>query len=320
MRYILNMGVVISAALMMSACSTTPSRNHLDAKARPLIQDMDSVLIATQDELEADINVSKISTYAQGHFAPILLDLGINMFRTHKANQLMKPIKATMVESDYKDDIKAELDFALQDSNLEGMGELELVRYEELGFRSRYIRESDADAVMFVDVKCKFTPKFDQLRVLSSVMIFPVDPALSPYKERPDTDGILEFEDNIYRNQFAAYIPLKEAVDETRKKSENGEIWAEMSETQLSGLMKIAARKMADVIAEDLRFDEDTGRDFKKTSDSIVEIQEEELPSEVIPEIDLPDWATGETSPPATESEVVSEPAPDSVLESESET
>ena len=173
---------------------------------------------------------------------------------------------------------------------------------------------------MFVDVKCKFTPKFDQLRVLSSVMIFPVDPALSPYKERPDNDGILEFEDNIYRNQFAAVIPLKEAVDETRKKSENGAVWAEMSETQLSGLMKIAARKMADVIAEDLRFDEDTGRDFKKTSDSIVDIQEEELPSEVIPEIDLPDWATGETSPPATESEVVSEPAPDSVLESESET
>ena len=303
MRYVLNMSVAISAALMLSACATTPVKNNLHADARPLIKEMDSVLIATQDELEADINVSKLSTYAQGHFAPILLDLGINVFRTHQANQLMKPIKETMVESDYKNVMKAELDYALQDSNLEGMGELELLRYEELGFRARYIRESDADAVMFIDVKCKFTPKFDKLRVLSSVMIFPVDPALSPYKERPDNDGILEFEDNIYRNQFAAFIPLKEAVDKPRKKSENGEIWAAMTEEQINIRLKVAARKLAEVIADDLRLDAMP----KGVKDVVVDIPEAELPSEVIPEVDLPDWATGETPPPAIEPEIVSE-------------
>ena len=305
MRYVLNMSVAISAALMLSACATTPVKNNLHADARPLIKEMDSVLIATQDELEADINVSKLSLYAQGHFAPVLLDLGINMFRTHKANQLMKPIKATMVESDYKDVMKAELDYALQESNLDGMGELELLRYEPLGFRARYIRESEADAVMFVDVKCKFTPKFDQLRVLSSVMIFPVDPALSPYKERPDNDNILEFEDNIYRNQFASIIPVG---PEEGSKGENGAVWADMTEEQINIRLKFAARKLAEVIAGDLRLDAVP----EGLKDAIVDIPEEELPSEVIPEIELPDWATGKTSPPAIEPEVVLEPVSES--------
>ena len=83
-----------------------------------------------------------------------------------------------------------------------------------------------------------------------------------------------------------------------------------MTEEQINIRLKYAARKLAEVIADDLRLDAVP----KGVKDVVVDIQEEELPSEVIPEIDLPDWATGETPAPAIEPEVV----PDSDLESES--
>lgn len=285
MNYISKSGVLIFTAIIMSACSTVKSHNHIDAEARPLIKKVDSVLIATQDELGADVNASKISLYAQGHFLPILLDVGISLYRTHEAHKIVKPIRETIETYNYKDDLKAELDFMLQDSDLIGMEELEVLYEEPLGFRAAYIENSDADAVMFIDVKSNFSANFEFLKILSSVMIFPTDSDLSAFKEIPDNDDILEFEDNIYRNQFGAIIPVS---DKPGKKKENGAIWAAMSKEQIAARMKIASRKLAEAIAEDLRVDDTPDIPIKPNSDNEVV-----TPTEVIPEIELPDWATG---------------------------
>ena len=142
-------------------------------------------------------------------------------------------------------DIQEEFSAALDDTDMGDMGELRLLRQERQGFRAAYIRQSEADAVMFIDVDCAFTPSFDALEMTSRVMIFPVNEDLSAYKEKPDKDRILEYEDNIYRNQFVAAIPSGADLDSS--KSENGAAWAEKSEEELTGLMQKAAQKLAAV-------------------------------------------------------------------------
>ena len=67
MRQLIFIGTIVGLAVLTSGCASTQrSHNYIDADARPHIQELDSVLLADQDELEADINVSKISTYLQG--------------------------------------------------------------------------------------------------------------------------------------------------------------------------------------------------------------------------------------------------------------
>ncbi len=244
---------LIVAVLFMSACTTTRAYNHIDPEARALIKSMDSVLISKQRELKADINVSKLSSYVQGHFVPVLIDIGLNSYRNYKANQIMAPMLDTMADHDYTEELNAQLSQALAESGFEGSDDLKIIRQEPQGFRAAYIRQSDADAVMFIDATYAFTPKFDALNVTSRVMVFPVNPALSPYKEKPDQDNIIEVEDNIYRNQFRAIIPVG---IEDGSKTENGEIWGQMSEEELAGKMEIAAKKLALTISQDLSVDD----------------------------------------------------------------
>jgi len=253
MRNIRLMGAIVGMAAGISACTTTPEYKHIHADARPLIKEMDSVLISKQDQIGADIKVSKISQYVQGHIIPVLIDVGLNTYRTHKANNLIMPIRETMFDYDYTMDIKEELNQALAKSRLGGAGDLQIMREEPQGFRAAYIRKSEADAVMYIDVNYAFTPKFDALNLTSAIMIFPVDAALSPYKEKPDTDDILEYGDNIYRNQFMASIPVKL---EDGSRDENGAVWGDMSEEKLTGLLQKAAGVLAEHIANDLGTDE----------------------------------------------------------------
>lgn len=254
MLSILKRGGVLCLLVFMTACTTPRTYNLIDAEARPHIQEMDSVLFSKQEAVRADIKTSKLSQYVQGHFAPVLFDLVVNGVRAHKAGKIMQPIQQTLYGYDFTLDIKEEFTQALGETELGDMGELMLVREEELGFRAAYVKDSQADAVMFIDADFAFTPNFDALQLTSRVMVFPINEALSPYKERPDTDDILELDDNIYRNQFMALIPS--GAGEDSSKSENGAAWAEMSEEKLKSLMQKGAQKLAAHIATDLRTDD----------------------------------------------------------------
>jgi len=254
MRHRLKLGMIGCVLLALSACQTTPANNHLDAEARPLIKEVDSVLIAKQTEVGADIKASQLSKYIQGHIAPALFDIGLNTFRTIKAKKHVTPIRETLSDYDFTADIKEEFNLALAKSGVEGADGLQVLRHEPLGFRAAYISQSSADAVMFVDVSYAFTPKFDNLNISSSVMLYPINPALSPYKETPDTDRYIEYSDNIYRNNFMASIPV--GLDEDSKTSERAAAWAALSEAELLEKLQDGAIKLAAAIATDMNIDE----------------------------------------------------------------
>lgn len=260
MRNAAKLGILLVLLAAMTACQTTPAAHYLDADARPHIQNVDSLLIAKQTEMGADIKTSKISQYLQGHIIPVLFDIGVNTVRSKNAKKHVTPIRETLGDYDYAMDIKEEFNRALEGSTLKGAGDLHILREEPMGFRAAFIRHSKADAVMFIDVKYAFTPSFETLNLSSAVLVYPINPELSPYKEKPDTDNVIEYSDNIYRNQFTASIPVSHAEDlvsgETRKTSENAAAWAALSSEQLTEKLQKAAAKLANQIAIDLNADE----------------------------------------------------------------
>ncbi len=283
MRYRFNMAprkmgqitTLMCGAALLTACQTTPANKYIHADARPHIKTMDSVLIAKQNTVGADIKTSKLSQYVQGHIIPVLFDVGLNTYRSHKAKEYVTPVRETLGGYDYTADIREEFNLALAESGLEGADDLKILRREPYGFRTAMIQHSKADAVMFIDVKYAFTPKFDNLNLTSSVFVYPINPELDPYKETPDRDRVIEYSDNIYRNNFMASIPVPEAeiseggvsqaegviagedeAEVKRKNSENAAMWAQMSEEALTEKLQKAATELAGAIAADLNVDE----------------------------------------------------------------
>ena len=102
MRSIVKSGTFIYMAVAMSACATTQADfNRIDPKARQYIQKIDSVLITKQDTVEADINVSNLSSIVQGNLVLGLIDAGVNTHRLNEADEIMAPIYKTLYDYNY---------------------------------------------------------------------------------------------------------------------------------------------------------------------------------------------------------------------------
>ena len=102
MRSLLKTGILIYLAIAISACASTRNDfNHIDPKARQYIQKIDSVLITNQDTIEADINVSNLSTVLPGNLVLGLIDAGFNSHRLKESDEIMAPIYNTVYEYDY---------------------------------------------------------------------------------------------------------------------------------------------------------------------------------------------------------------------------
>ena len=272
----------MSAFMSMTACTTTPTYNHLDAGARPHIQTVDSVLIAKQDRIGADIKkgsqLTQIAAVAQGSIIPILLDVGITSFRTMSANKMAKPMRETLEDFDYASEFRYQFKESMANSELKGVDKIRILREEYPGFRGQYIESSDADAVLFVDMKYAFTPKFDKLYLTSLAMMFPNKPELVPFQESRGSKNLVEFTDNIYRNQFTALVSSK-VKDGT--KEENAAYWAELSEEELKTILNAVALRMADAMAEDMSTDDVTGDPTidKDTPNDNIELEKEDITS-----------------------------------------
>jgi len=293
--------MVIFASIFIVACQTTPTYNHLDAGARPHIKTVDSILIAKQTKIGADIkkgsDLAKVLSFAQANPIPILVDAGVTGVRLMHAHRLAKPMRETLDGFDFPVEFREHVQQSLAGSKMGMVDEIRLRRQEYEGFRGQYILSSEADAVLMIDMKYGFTPKFDRLYVAASAIMFPRTDELQPFQEQRGSDQLLEVSDNIYRNNFVASVSPDDPDGST---SENAAYWASLSEEELTVILQAAALRLSDLLAEDISLDDVTAPRAPKTADDspdndkvkpiqkdIIDIEVDEAePSQSKPDVD----------------------------------
>ena len=252
--------LAIGAIISLTACTSVPkpTENYLDAGARQHIKTVDAVLIAKQDRIGADIKqnrtLSQIGAIASTvSVFPVLMDVGVASVRTINANKLAKPVREKLEDHDYPFEFKKQVEQSLKGTSLAGIDDFKIVRSEFPGMRGLLVAESDADAVLLVDMKYSFTPNFGTLYVHSLAMLFPNRPELKQFQESAGNSNLIEFSDNIYRNQYAVGISTN---SKNGTAEENAKIWAKMTEEQLTEVLDVAALTMSDTIARDIGIDD----------------------------------------------------------------
>ena len=250
--------VMLGAFTSLGACSTLPSENYLDAGARQHINSVDAVLISKQSQIGADIKRNQalvdISALASGvTIIPLLLEAGVSGVRTINAQNMVKPMREKLEGHDFPSEIRSQIRQSLAGTTFEDVKDFKILRNEYPGMRGSFIAESEADAVLMIDMKYAFSPSFETLYVQSHAMVFPKRPELKVFQEKPDTDKTIEFSDNIYRNQYTVGISsgLKEA-----SKEEHAAKWAELPQEKLIEALDVAALVLADTMANDMSLDD----------------------------------------------------------------
>lgn len=280
---------LIFAVLAMSACSTTntPNFNHLDAGARPHIQTVDTVLVAKQKRLGADVKegskVAKILAVTQANVLPLLVDAGVTGIRTFTAHKLSAPMREALGDYDYPVEFKEQILTSLSTSAVDGIDQIKIRRKEFDGFRGGFIQTSSADAVMFIDMRYGFTQDFGKLYVALSATMFPNKDELTPFQEEEGNDNVIEYTDNIYRNQFVAIISPDDKAAGQSGKYVNSIYWAGLSEEELKVRLEKAGLLLAETLANDLGIDDvtnlpDAGAADDKSID-IIKLEKEDLTS-----------------------------------------
>ena len=269
MESVLKLSLSFCAATSLMACTTTMKANHIDAGARPFIKKVDSVLVAQQDQVGADIKesspLSNVLWVVQGTPIPILIGAGITGVRAVRANNTAKPIREKLEGFDYPEEFKNSIETAMANSNLDGIENMRLIRTEWPDFRVSFIRYSDADAVLFIDMKYAFTPAFDALYVTAHALLMPNTPELIPFQHKPDRDNVIEMSDNIYRNQFVAIVSPENKYG-TRE--ENVAYWTGLSEEKLTAILEAAAIRLSAALADDMSIDDATADAAIETQDT----------------------------------------------------
>ncbi len=260
MRSFAKNGISLAASLSLAACATNslPNENYLDAGARQHIKTVDAVLITKQDRIAADVKqnatLGDIGVIAAPFTQiPMLLDIGVKAVNGIKADKMVKPIREKLEGHDYPYALRKQVRQSLSGTTLDGVEDFMILRGEYPGQRGRIIENSDADAVLLVDMKYGFTADFKSLYLASYAMLFPNHPELKQFQETPDRDRLLEYSDNIYRNQFS--VSLSTNLEDAAP-SEHAAIWAELSQEDLVEVLDGVALVMADTIANDIGFDD----------------------------------------------------------------
>lgn len=243
----------LALSVLVTACATPREFNRVDPGARAHLQDMETVLFVTQEEIGTEINVSNMATATGGGLIPALIDASVNADRTKKAEELVGPLRDKLIDYDFGAQLESAIEAELAETGVEGAGSVDLQRAIDKNTMADRVGASVADAVMFINSTYKLTPDFDAVVATADVKVYPVNPALNAYKEKPDEDEkMTEHTDNIYRNNFRAVVPLEVAGS----RDLNAEEVAKMPTEEWVSLLDQSAARLAAQIAGDFMKDD----------------------------------------------------------------
>lgn len=245
-----NILLTCACGILVTACATPRTFNHIDSDARASLKSSETVLVVTQSEIGSDINASNLTGAAGGGLLWAVIDSSVNAKRTKTAEETIGPIRDKMIDYDFGTVFERELRTALTGTTIDGLGNVDLRRATDKDMAEIVLAETAKDAVLFVDTTYQFSADFSQISARANVTMYPKSEALFAYRENNKDNGKLaDLNDNIYRNQVTFEEKLLAATTEPEQ---NAERVLEMSTAELGSVLNKAAAGLADAIRHDI--------------------------------------------------------------------
>ena len=241
--------VICLCLLSLSACAVAP-HNRIEIDARAYIGEVDSYLIVAQDEIYAAIDPSMTAVAAGGGLLFALIDSAVDNSRTKKAEELIVPIRDSLIDFDYGELLLEDVREKFKELEWGSFESVELERSAGDGHILEKIERSNATAVLVMMADYAITPNFNGVRTSVSLMMFPNREELYQFKERLDNnESPDDHSDNIYRNNLVINTPL----NLEGKKEENAVKLAENDSSAVRSALEENAMRTAAEIVRDIQ-------------------------------------------------------------------
>lgn len=241
--------IATSAIVLATACASVPD-NHIDMSAREHINEVDAYLAVTQDEIYADIDRSNSAAAAGGGLLFALIDSAVDNSRTKNAEELIQPIRDSLIDFDYAELLQTNLEEKLNDVEWMTVKKVQLERSIGDGLILDKVKKSEVSAVLFMTADYKLTPDFDGVITSIAIIMFPNKAALYKFKEELDNnENPVDQADNIYRNNIIVRTPLGLQGN----KDENAQHLQDTKAMEVKDALEKSAKQIAQDIFDDIQ-------------------------------------------------------------------
>ncbi len=235
--------------IILSGCGSTPN-NYLSKQITNKIGKTDVYITIPQKEITAEIERSQVAAATGGGLLFALVDVAIESSRANKAEELLQPIKNSLIDINFNQMFVEKLKTEL--ANLEWLNVNKIVLINDLVPNQMQLNfeESDADAIMLINARYALSSNFSQLTANANASILPKNESLRQYSEKPTSKKArkskLHIDNNIYRDSFVVSKTFAGALTDNE---ENAKIL-----TAQSQLLKELFPKVADELAKNIVF------------------------------------------------------------------
>lgn len=265
---------LLCASLAVTGCAARP-HTALKSDLRDKIGNTEAYAGVRQNELYAQIIPSQAGAAAAGAVAGIpgigillagvvggvagAADAGINASRVKENEALVRPLRDTLTDYNFDEQLRQELDGALAANAGLKAAPVRVVKQVEDKHYQKLFEDSKAGAVLFVNTDYSLSPDFSTLTVSSAGLLFARDAALRKaaghLNTRDAMRGATKADKAIYRNSYVFESKLPAASTD---KAQNIAAWQQPG--LLRGTLEHGLREMVALMALDLTAVPDAAR------------------------------------------------------------
>jgi len=254
---------ILLPALLLSACTTAlPPHEALPNAARDKVATTEVVVPIHQSEVEMYVPPSTAGAAAGGGFGLIgavvgvMVDASINSARTSAAETAIKPLRDATVDFSFDETMQSEVKTALSPLTFLGVDNVRVVKDVTSDGLDAALAKSKDGGVLFVPTYYQLSNDGDVLNVVTTASFFANNDALRALK--PDTKPAHNgkpmpktmVEKSLYHNTVSFKVVLPGSTSDRDK---NIAIWSADHGAILRAELKLAAAKLAAIVAADIQ-------------------------------------------------------------------
>ncbi|WP_414829351.1 hypothetical protein [Alteromonas sp. H39] len=239
---------VAAGLMLLTACGSTPNY-YIDDVARNQISSTQVIVNIPQKEITAEIDASNVAVAGGGGLLLALVDVAVESSRANTAEELIQPIKDSLIETDFQAMFMTALQEELAAAPWLNVSNTTLVIDPVENHVDSHYRASEAEAVLFIDASYALGANFDSMKGYAVLSMLPKSDTLKQYSEKAGSKksktSATHPDNLIYRDSIAVNRALSSISED---KEVNAAKWAEQPAVLQAELQAIAKLLAASVV------------------------------------------------------------------------
>jgi len=241
--------LIMTLAGTLIGCGSTPNK-YLPVAATNEIKTTDVYVVVPQKEIVAEIDRSSVAAAGGGGLLLALIDVAVENSRANTAEELIQPIKDTLIETNFNSLFLSALQKEFAQLDWMKIDNVQLITDISKTTRQDNYTSADAQTVTFINARYSLSPDFSSVKGNANIAMLPKTEVLKKYSEKATSKKAKKYawhdDNNIYRDNVAVQNKL---LSTSTDKEENAKVIVQNSDNLKENVVKIATQLAKRVVS-----------------------------------------------------------------------